>query len=312
MIGLLPLAIAALAYSAFATASGFADGAVLGPICAAVSRQTSLWTFDSWVAAPLLASASLYLGGLAALWGRVGIGRGVGFWQAFAFAGGWLALAGALVSPLHRFGGQLFTWHMVEHELVMAVAAPLLVLARPAAAFLWAFPGPVRLLVGRTLRARTARAVWAGLTRPLTATALHAAAIWAWHIPALFDDAVLNVALHRVQHASFLGTALLFWWAVLRRADFGSACGHVFATLIHTSLLGALLALAPHVLFRVQTAHAPAWGLSPLEDQQLAGLVMWVPAGMVYVGAALALVAVGIRRSSRPAWEVNDAVRRPL
>ena len=83
---------------------------------------------------------------------------------------------------------------------------------------------------------------------------------------------MLNVPLHRFQHVSFLVTAILFWWALIRRSDFGAACGHTFATMTHTGLLGALMALAPHVLYRAQTASAAAWGLTPLEDQQLAGL----------------------------------------
>jgi cytochrome c oxidase assembly factor CtaG len=148
----------------------------------------------------------------------------------------------------------------------------------------------------RLANAAPLRSLWSWLTRPINATIGHGAAIWLWHAPALFDAAVENVTLHRLQHVSFFVTALFFWQAMLRRSARGAAFGHVFLTMLHTSLLGALIALAPHVLYRVQTAQSAAWGLTPLEDQQLAGLVMWAPAGAIYAGAALALAALWIRR----------------
>ena len=194
---------------------------------------------------------------------------------------------------------QLFAAHMVEHELVMAVAAPLLVIARPAAAFLWSLPRDARHAVGHAMRTGPAVSTWRALTQPATATILHGIAIWAWHVPALFDDTLANVALHRLQHVSFTATAILFWWAVLRRCNAGCACMHVFITLMHTSRLGAILTLSPRVLYPTQTMNASLWSLSPLEDQQLAGLVMWVPAGLIYAGAALTLVALWISRSGQ-------------
>ena len=139
---------------------------------------------------------------------------------------------------------------------------------------------------------------------------LHGAAIWIWHAPVLFDAAVTHLVLHRLQHLSFLLTALLFWWALLRNCGAGAAAGHLFVTMTHTSLLGALLTFAPRVLYRVQTVHAGDWGLTPIQDQQLAGLVMWVPAGTIYAGAALGFAALWIARSAN-AWEAGNATRRP-
>jgi putative membrane protein len=255
------------------------------------------WTFDPFVTLPLLVSGGLYLTGTALLWARVGAGRGIRPGQVVAYAAGILGLALALTSPLHWLGEQLFTAHMVEHEIVMAVAAPLLALARPLGAFAWALPIRARRGLALLSRAGPLRSAWSLLTRPSVATALHGAAIWVWHWPPLLDGTVEDVALHRLQHLSFLVTALLFWWSLLRRADPGAAVFHLFATMIHMAVLGALIALAPRVLYPVQTAGAALCGLSPLEDQQLAGLIMWVPAGTVYAGAALAFVATWIRRS---------------
>ena len=149
---------------------------------------------------------------------------------------------------------------------------------------------------------------------------MHGVAIWAWHAPILFDAAVTNIVLHRLQHLSFLLTAIVFWWSVLRNSNAGLAAWHLFVTMLHTSVLGALMALAPRVLYQAQTATAAAWGLTPLEDQQLAGIIMWVPAGTIYAGAALAMLthldsAVGCERGgiamlsalSRYRWPVSIA-----
>ncbi|HWX47482.1 MAG TPA: cytochrome c oxidase assembly protein [Roseomonas sp.] len=268
------------------------------------------WTFDPWVVVPLLTSLALFLGGTLRLWRHAGIGRGVGVGQAALYAAGWLSLAGALLSPLHWFGERLFTLHMVEHEVVMAVAAPLLVLARPGGAFAWALPAGLRRPVWRIGRAPELRRSWALLSAPLVATVLHGIAIWVWHLPALFDATVLHIVMHRLQHLSFLLTALLFWWSLMRRSEPGAAALHVVLTMLHTSLLGTLMTFAPRVLYGAQTAQSSLWGLTPLEDQQLAGLIMWVPAGTVYAAAALGFFALWVKRSGR-AWRAGDAPHPP-
>jgi putative membrane protein len=258
------------------------------------------WSFDPYVTALLLVSATLYAAGIFRLWRHAGLGSGIRIWQAVCYGAGWMLLAGALLSPLHWLGEHLFTAHMVEHEIVMACAAPLLALARPIGAFLWAFPAPIRRAMGRAGKHRAVRDPWRLLTMPLAATLLHGTAIWLWHAPPLFEAAVESGALHRLQHLSFLVSALAFWWALVRRADRGSAVLHLFATMIHMTLLGALITFAGRVLYVQQTHTAALWDLTPLEDQQLAGLIMWVPAGTVYAGAALAFAALWIRQSSQP------------
>ncbi|WP_027062599.1 cytochrome c oxidase assembly protein [Mesorhizobium loti] len=255
------------------------------------------WTFDLWVVVPLATLTWLYGAGMLTLAGRgrlLGRRRG----RHLMFGVGMLTLAGALLSPLHWLGERLFSVHMVEHEIVMAVSAPLVVLARPIGILLWGIPGTARRVVATLIRSPLIRGAWDGCTGSTTATIIHGAAIWAWHMPLLFDAAVINTALHRLQHLSFFATAILFWWAMLWRSDYGTAAWHLFVTMLHTSLLGALMALAPRVLYVAQTRTAMEWGLTPLEDQQLAGMIMWVPAGTVYAGAALAMLALWIGRSS--------------
>jgi cytochrome c oxidase assembly factor CtaG len=249
----------------------------------------------------------LYALGSIALSSRTAVGGKFRSWHSVAYIAGWLSLALALVSPLHWLGEHLLTFHMIEHEIVMAISAPLLVISRPAGPILWSMPRPIRVAIGRFLRRPAITITWRRLSSGGNATLLHGLAIWAWHVPMLFDAAVGNVAVHRLQHLSFLLTALLFWWSVFRSSESGVAAWHLFVTMLHTSVLGALMALAPRVLYTAQTATALDWGLTPLEDQQLAGLIMWVPAGTVYAGAALALTAIWIRQSSN-SRERRDAI----
>jgi cytochrome c oxidase assembly factor CtaG len=140
------------------------------------------------------------------------------------------------------------------------------------------------------------------LTDPLVATLLHGAALWAWHMPVLYDLVLTNVVFHRLQHLSFFVTALLFWWSLLHprnaRAGSGLAVFCLFVTALHSGLLGLLLSLSRRPWYPGQGALAESLGLTVLEDQQLAGLVMWVPMGLIYTGVALALAARWIRRSS--------------
>jgi putative membrane protein len=252
-----------------------------------------LWTFDPWVVVPLLVSATLYLGGTLRLWFHAGVGRGIRIWQAAAFWTGWLLLAVATVSPLHWLGERLFVAHMIEHEIIMVLAAPLIAAARPLGAFLWALPQDWRAALGRGARSGAMAASWRVLTDPLVATVLHALALWAWHMPLLYNAVLVSPAMHRLQHASFLVTALLFWWTLLygraRRRGYGIAVLYIFATMLHSAALGILLTLSPRVWYPEQGAFAALCGLTPLEDQQLAGLVMWVPAGLIYTVIALVL-----------------------
>ncbi|MER8752354.1 cytochrome c oxidase assembly protein [Mesorhizobium sp. M1050] len=272
-------------------------------ICYGSGAPEAGWTLALPITLPLAAAASLYAAGAIRLWRRSGRGRPMRSRQALLFAAGWAVLAVALVSPIHALGGRVFAAHMIEHELLMAVAAPLLVASCPTVPMMWALPMRVRQGLGVAARAGMLRAIWAFISRPVVATILHGAAIWAWHVPALFEAALQQGPLHYAQHASFLGTGLLFWWVLLPRPGHEQACGravmHLFFTSVHTSLLGVLLVVSPRLWYPENAIGSKLWDLSPLEDQQLAGLVMWIPAGLIYGGAALLLAALWIRASGR-------------
>lgn len=181
------------------------------------------WTFDPWVVVSLLVLAAPYAIGSLVLWQRTLIGWRHQGRQTLTFLAGWLTLVAALVSPLHWLGERLLSFHMIEHEILMAVSAPLLVMGRPIAALLWSLPRGIRIAVGRFLRRPAISRTWAWLSAGRSATVLHGVAIWGWHAPILFNAAVTNEAIHRLQHLSFLLTAVLFWWSVLQRDRAGPA-----------------------------------------------------------------------------------------
>src|SRR5438552_7874826 len=140
----------------------------------------SHWVFDPISFACLLASGALYVAGVLRLWARAGQGCGVRPWQLAAFAAGWIALVIALLSPVAAISEFLFSVHMTQHELLILVAAPLLVLGRPIVPFLWALSPRWRLRLGSWSRNRYWSAAWKRLTGPLLVSMLHGHARWGW------------------------------------------------------------------------------------------------------------------------------------
>jgi len=245
-------------------------------------------------------AVALYLRGVSRLWRAAGEGRGVPRRQVAAFVAGWVVLVAAVVPPVLRIAEASFSMHMVEHEALMVAAAPLLVAGRPLVPWLWAFAPATRRRLARTGSHPILNRPWRLLTHPAAAWGLHGAALWAWHMPAPFAAAVASPALHLAQHFSFLGTALLFWWSLLNGAHatrHGAALVSLFTTVLHTSVLGALIAVSP----------LPWYDGVDLADQQMAGVLMWVPGGLVYVGVALWLAVDWLRlaEARTRAWEAR-------
>ncbi len=257
------------------------------------------WTTDPVQLIGLALAGWMYGRGLVRLWRAAQPGRGVRRWEAASFAIGWLVLVVALVSPLHAMGEVLFSAHMVQHELLMVVAAPLLVLGRPLIPFVWAMSPRWRRITGSWSKTPAIRVPWRVLTHPMSAWLIYAVTLWVWHLPQLYQASLAHEWVHALQHVSFLGSALLFWWALLQGHDEAMASGaailYVFTTMLHNGLLGALLTFATTVWYPAYYATTGPWGLTPLEDQQLAGLIMWIPAGISYLVAALVVLARWLR-----------------
>jgi len=263
------------------------------------------WSFGPYYTLPLVLAAILYVVGFFRM--RVRLRQHRLSWSPLLiFTLGWSSLVIALNSPVHEIGEQLFWVHMTQHEILMLICAPLLVLSRPIGPFLWALPRRWRERLGAFAKSQLIRRTWLLVSTPAAAWLLHAIALWAWHAPTLFEATLHSDFIHGVQHVSFLGTALLFWWALIDghpgRLTQGSAVLYVFATAVHTSVLGALLTFAPRGWYSSYAATAPVWGMSAMQDQQIGGLIMWVPSGTVLTIVGLAMVLAALRASDRR-WE---------
>jgi putative membrane protein len=244
------------------------------------------------VALPIVAAAALYGLGLFRIQ-SVSTRRWRLFPRALSFAGGLLVLWMALTPPLDAWSAELFAAHMVQHELLMLAAAPLLVLGRPLPFFLWAFSAGWRDALATFSRSTAVRRLWNGLLSGGSAWSLHALALWIWHVPRFFNAAFLNRGIHDLQHLTFLVSALVFWAALFderRRERQGAAIVYLFTTTVHTSILGALITFAGNPWYASYLQMSDHWHLTALEDQQLGGLIMWVPGSLAYVAAALVIL----------------------
>jgi putative membrane protein len=227
-----------------------------------------------------------------------------------AFWIGWAALVAAVAPPLDAAATRLFSAHMAQHELLTLVGAPLLIVGRPIVPWLWALPDTMRSSAGLTLQSARLATLWRWLTTPLVAWGLHGLALWIWHLPVLYESAVRNEGIHAFQHATFVATAVFFWWGLVYgrygRAAYGASALYVFVTSVHTGILGALFTLSSAPYYGVYAAHASEAGVDAVADQQLAGLYMWVPAGAVLTLVGLALVVAWLAEADRR----TQAVRR--
>jgi len=276
---------------------------------ATAGRALSFWD--------LLAIGGLILVGLLYLVGTIRMhARGVRPrpWQLLSFAVGWAAGMVAILPPLDDLSLVRFSLHMLQHELIMLVEAPLLVASRPLATCLWALPARWRLRAAAPLQGGWAGSLSRVATLPVVAWAAHGAVIWAWHLPPLYQWAVGNEAVHAAQHAMFLGTSLVFWWGLIcgryGRAGYGAAVFYVFTTAMHTGLLGALLTFARVSLYPVYMRVGTARGIDVIADQQAAGLLMWIGAGTLFTLVGIALFAAWLGNADRRGRALASRIAR--
>jgi putative membrane protein len=224
-------------------------------------------------------------------------------WRVAVFVAGQLALAIAILPWLEELAEIRFPAHMVQHEILLVVAPPLLALGRPGVAFLWALPQSWRAASFGLVRALAP--VWRAATNVVLLFAVHALVTWSAHIPAAFNATLAHPLLHGAQHALMLLTSVLFWSALVEgrygRIGYGAAAAFVFATSLHTGLLGAGITFASTVLYAPYAQAGGAGGFDALHDQQLAGLLMWIPAGVLLTVAGLAFMAAWIGASEHRA-----------
>lgn len=244
--------------------------------------QWGNWTWELSITLPLL---------LLLVWYLIGVRQRSNLHNLrlrhAAFFTGWLSLFLALVSPLHRLGDVLFSAHMLQHELLLLIAAPLISLSHPSVTMLFALPISGRRWVGGLLSHIAEVPPVSLLLSALGAFLLHAAALWIWHIPFLYEATLKSDLVHSVQHLSFFLSGVLFWSALYGAGrstmSYGAGVLYVFGTAIHCGALGALLTFSSVLWYTIYADRTRLWNLTPLQDQQLGGLLMWVPSGVVFI-----------------------------
>lgn len=264
----------------------------------------------SWPSEPMLVvglglAAGLYWLGWARL--RRSTARTVlPAWRAWCFGGGIAAMAAALLSPVAVYSERLFFMHMIQHLLLLLIAPPLLLMGAPLVPSLWGLPASLRRVAGRRLGPRGALArIGHVLTLPAVAVALYVGTIAVWHIPAFYDAAQGRTITHDIEHAAFFGTALLYWWPIIhpsggrRRLSVGRAIPYLLPPFLEGMLIGALITFADRPIYRTYAEMEPTWGMSALDDQELGGLIMWVPGGMLFLIPLLGLLTVLLRDEER-------------
>ena len=221
--------------------------------------------------------------------------------RSWLFAAGLAAIAVALLSPIEAYEGQLFSVHMVQHMLLELVAAPLLLAGAPITLALRAASPTWRRRVLSVLHSRLVRA----LAFPVIAWIAFAAVNWGWHFSVLYDEALENQLLHYLQHATFLGAALLFWWPVIGadpspwRLPHPVRLLYLFLAMPQNSFLGVAIMSASSVLYPHYVTNVRDWGPTPLEDQQLGGVFMWVGGDLIFLAAMAIVVVMWMRHEDR-------------
>lgn len=248
---------------------------------------------------------------------RAGAHRGPRTERILAMASGLGVIELALASPLGNRAEELLSAHMMQHLLLMLIAAPLLVVGRPTPYLVWSLPLPLRKVVAHLWNRYALSTSVRLLKAPAVGWVGFCGTVILWHIPALYHWAMVGELRHALMQSSFLGFAILFWSVVLapaRRRTLGHAAAglYVFCAALLTGLPGALIAFARHPLYVDEPAPAMPWGLTALSDQQLAGLIMWIPMDLLLFAVAVLLFGVAISRN-RSHSRVNRGVgRAPL
>src|SRR6185503_12797208 len=213
--------------------------------------------------------------------------------ETVCFLGGWTVLAIAFFSPLDTVSGALFSAHVLQHELMLQLAVPLMILGRPRAALLQALPPRWAQEVTWRMEESTPRGAGEMLAHPWVAWSLHMLALWTWLMPAPFDAAMRHGSVHAIQHFTLIGTGLLLWWSLLygpqrpvRRRDVALL---LFMFVLGRISLGALMVTSGRLWYQVYQRTTQAWGFAPIEDQDLGAVALWVPAMLIATLLTVAL-----------------------
>jgi putative membrane protein len=253
---------------------------VVTPYCGPPPSPGSLalsWNLDPTLIVGLIAVTTLYMLGCGRL---ERAGRGLPFKQKMWFHTGWLITALALVSPLCPLSVSLFAARAGQHMILTLLAAPLVVAGRPVEA------------LAATIGVQAPRGPWKGQA-PLLAAVAFAVLLWFWHAPAPYAATFSSAFVYWSMHVTVFGAALWLWHALLdsRNSSLIAKLAAGFFSSAQMGFLGALITLAARAVFAPHALTTAAWGLSPLEDQQLGGIIMWIPGCLVFLVFALLALA---------------------
>jgi putative membrane protein len=228
-------------------------------------------------------------------------------YRTWLFCAGLATIGIALLSPIEAYEGALFSVHMVQHMLLELLAAPLLLAGAPITVALRAASPSVRRRMLAVLQSRVVHAI----SFPVVAWVLFAAVNWGWHFSVLYDQALENALLHHLQHATFLGAALLFWWPAIGadpspwRLPHPVRILYLFLAMPQNSFLGVALMSASTVLYSHYVTNQRDWGISPLDDQALGGVLMWVVGDVAFLVGMMVVVALWMRHEERRTERVD-------
>ncbi|MHB9091961.1 MAG: cytochrome c oxidase assembly protein [Chloroflexota bacterium] len=277
----------------------------------------SAWSWEPPIVVGLLAAALLYGLGWCRLAGQRRGARALPVWRVWAYSGGLLFMALAMLSPVEAFGEDLLLMHMLQHMLLLS-AAPLILLGWPILPVLWALPRGWRRPVGLLMFPRGP--LWAffnALTHPAVAITVYVLVVGVWHVPEFYNAAEGETLIHYVEHLSFLGGALLYWWPVVhpfggrRRLGFGTAIFYLAPGLVEQNAIGMVLTFADHPLYEHYAHGHGLWDISPVFDQQLAGGAMGLIGAFIHIIAISAILVLFLRveeASSLKAEAAADSV----
>ena len=265
-----------------------------------VNELTTHWHWHIPVLLALAAALVLYLVGVASV--SAGPSTALEQWRVGVFVLGVAVLGAALMSPIDSLTPSLFYVHMIQHLLLMLVASPLLVLGKPAVAYRAAlaarFSKSERILNSSAWRGTR------GIVLNLGVVGIaNTVVMWAWHLPNLYEAAIRNEPVHALEHGGFVAVSLPFWAVVLEGTKTRGPAGRiflVFGVALQSSALGAIIAFAGSPLYSLDVLGTPAWGLTPMEDQQLAGALMWVLPGILYLATMVGVLFFWFKRMEAP------------
>jgi putative membrane protein len=282
-----------------------------------VAEILTAWSWEPGIAFAMVLAIGFYVAGCRRLKRRQA--RQIAPWRAWCYGSGMLAMLLALFSPIATLDGVLFSAHMVQHLLLVQVAVPLIWLGAPLLPVLWAFPLSRRRAIGQLFVAgHPLHRAFHVLTTPLVAAALHLGALAVWHVPRFYDAAQGPTLVHQLEHTTFIGTALLYWWPVVhpsggrRRLGHGAAILYLFPLMLLENLIGALLTFAEWPLYATYRDGPGLPGFSALTDQQLAGLIMWIPGGLLLLAPIFVLLIMELQREERDASRLRPAAHPDL